>query len=336
MRQITVTESEAGQRFDKLLVKYLNEAPASFIYKMLRKKNITLNGKKAAGKELLVPGDEIRLYFSEETLEKFHRDTVQEAHADLDILYEDEDIILINKPAGMLSQKAEQEDISLVEYLTTYLMETGSLTKEKAGWFRPAVCNRLDRNTSGIVIAGKTVAGLQEMSRMLKDRSVHKYYRTLVCGKMEGKERLKGLLVKDRQKNQVRILPETGNTLQNLPDQALPIETEYRVLASSGDISLLEIWLITGRSHQIRAHLASIGHPIIGDAKYGNAEVNSRYRQRFGVKHQLLHAHRLVFPKLEGHFSYLSGREFTAPLPPVYQKILKQTEVTWQPGTPAD
>lgn len=321
MEQITVSRNEAGQRLDKLLAKFLREAPKSFLYKMMRKKNITLNGKKVQGNEMLAEGDEIRLFFSEETIQKFRGEAPKLAavpKTKLAVVYEDEHIILINKPAGMLSQKAEPKDVSLVEYLISYLIENGSITEKELISFRPAVCNRLDRNTSGLVIAGKSLAGLQTMSSMLKERSVRKYYRCIVKGSMQGSQHLKGYLVKDTRTNKVRIEQTKGSD-----PEAKPIETEYQVLASAGGLTLLEVHLITGRSHQIRAHLASIGHPILGDMKYGDNSWNETYRRSHKVTHQLLHAYRLELPQIEGTLSYLSGKTFTAPMPAIYQKLVQ-------------
>lgn len=325
MRQIKVTPREAGQRLDKLLGRYLNEAPKNFLYKMMRKKNITLNGKRAQGNEIVQSGDEVCLYLAEETIEKFQsvaapgvsdRSSEKTSKRLPDIIYEDEHILLFNKPAGLLSQKARPQDVSLVEYLTAYLLDSGAITAKELELFHPAICNRLDRNTSGIVIAGKTLTGLQEMSRLLKERTVRKYYRCVVVGKVEGSRYLKGYLRKDEAGNIVTVTQKDG------PD-SLPIETEYRAVASHNGLTLLEVHLITGRSHQIRAHLASIGHPILGDPKYGNAGINRRYKASHGVKAQLLHACRLEFPQMEGMLSYLSGRVFTAPEPELFHKLLK-------------
>ena len=159
MKELEVKAQESGQRFDKYLSRYLKEAPKSFLYKMLRKKNITLNGKKASGNEKLEVNDKVQLFFSDETLEKFMGEEKEVKKGSLEILYEDENVIFINKPAGMLSQKAKKEDVSLNEYLAGYLLDSGAMTKEDFRTFHPAVCNRLDRNTSGIVAAGKTMAG---------------------------------------------------------------------------------------------------------------------------------------------------------------------------------
>lgn len=318
MRMITVTEKEAGQRLDKLLAKYLNQAPGSFLYKMLRKKNITLNGKKAFGNEKTASGDEIRLFLAEETIEKFSSEVHSKAvpkEESLDILYEDSHILLINKPEGMLSQGARPGDVSLVDHLISYLLESKALTEEELKTFRPSVCNRLDRNTSGIVVAGKTIAGLQAMGEVFRDRSLHKYYQCIVKGRITEPKRIEGYLRKDRGKNQVEI--RKAPALQ----EDLPVATAYRPLAVGKDATLLEVELITGRSHQIRAHLASIGHPIIGDPKYGDRFVNQSYRKDFGLKGQLLHSFLLELPELTGPLSYLSGRRFCAPLPELFVRI---------------
>ena len=247
---------------------------------------------------------------------------------DLDILYEDDEIILVNKPAGMLSQKAKETDESLVEYLIDYLLGSGKLTESGLRAFRPSVCNRLDRNTSGIVAAGKSLAGLQMLSGVFKDRSIHKYYQCLVSGEIRDVKTVDGWLLKDEKKNQVRILTEAeakhfgGRGGDEEPKR---IRTKYEPIATDGRFTLLKVTLLTGRSHQIRAHLASLGHPIVGDFKYGGvSKVNPSGRT---VKYQLLHSYRLEFPKLAEPFVYLSGRVFEAPLPGYFGSVLKETGI---------
>lgn len=308
MQEIIVSANEAGQRFDKLLAKYLNEAPKSFLYKMLRKKNIVLNGKKATGNEKLAVGDSVKLFLADETIAKFSKTEVVRTHTALDIIYEDEDILLINKPVGMLSQKAEAKDVSLVEHLISYLVDSGQLTKEQLRSFKPSICNRLDRNTSGLVVAGKSLHGLQTMGELFKERSLKKYYRCLVAGKVSKKEYIKGYLTKDENTNKVRIS-------QTKEADSLPIDTEYEPLWSNGEVTLLEVHLITGRTHQIRAHLSSVGHPIIGDYKYGNRKINERYKEKYQLESQLLHAYRLEMPGED-------GQQFIALLPALFQRIL--------------
>ena len=308
MKLITVHKQEEGQRLVKLLGAYLKEAPNSFFYKMLRKKNITLNGKKADGTEKLKCGDEIRLFLSDETYEKFAGKVQPKEKfptAKLNIVYEDSNVILINKPAGMLSQKSVPLDVSLNEYLLGYLEKSGQWKQEESKAFRPSVCNRLDRNTSGMVICGKSMAGLQQMAALLKDRSLHKYYLCLVKGVMTESQHLKGYLLKDENSNQVKIF-------QKETEGSAHIITEYEPLYTEGETTLLKVTLVTGKSHQIRAHLSSIGHPIIGDPKYGDRKVNAFFRETHGIKNQMLHAWKLTFPELAEPIDNLSGKSFEA------------------------
>ncbi len=327
MKEITITESEAGGRLDKLLFRVLGQAPRSFLYKMLRKKNITLNGKKAQGNEILSSGDTVKIYFSDETYEKFRAaDDTPDAGKLLNafavkpsILYEDSNILLFDKPAGMLSQKAKAEDLSLTDYLNAYLLSEGKMTKEEMALIHPALCNRLDRNTSGLVAAGRSLTGLQTMNRIIKERSLQKYYRCIVAGVVEEDKVLDGYLIKQEKTNTVTVssgVPEGSS-------RAKRIVTSYHVIRHTEDLTLLEVHLITGRSHQIRAHFASVGHPVLGDPKYGDAAINRRYRRTCGVTRQMLHAYRIIFPAIAGPLSYLSGREFTAPLPAVFDELLQ-------------
>ncbi len=337
MQEFQIGPQEAGQRFDKYLKKLLPEASSGFLYKMLRKKNFTLNGAKAAGDEVLQVKDEVKLFLSEETFQKFagaavtsreyqklrSLNTVTGAGAPLagtlnpasqgmpDIIYEDADILIINKPAGMLSQKAAPEDVSANEYILNYLIQKGELTEAQLRTFRPSVCNRLDRNTSGLLIAGKSLKGLQEMSAALKERSVQKYYRCLVLGEMRKAAQISGWLVKDPDTNRVTVLKQAPvPTRQSESQKPQRIETGYRPIAVGNGYTELEVHLITGRSHQIRAHLASIGHPVLGDPKYGDPAENRRLKKALPDVSQLLHAYRLEFA---------DGRSFTAPVPEEYE-----------------
>lgn len=317
MKELEVKAQESGQRFDKYLSRYLKEAPKSFLYKMLRKKNITLNGKKASGNEKLEANDKIQLFFSDETLEKFMGEEKEVKKGSLEIIYEDKNVIFINKPVGMLSQKAVKEDVSLNEYLAGYLLDSGAMTKEDFRTFHPAVCNRLDRNTSGIVAAGKTMAGLQTLTELFRDRSLHKYYLALVKGIVKEEAYIKGYLKKDRTSNKVTV------TKQPQKDAVL-IETRYTPLGCSKEnqLTLLKVELLTGRSHQIRAHLASMGHPIVGDGKYGDVKVNKKYYAQYKVKSQLLHSWKLVLPQLSGELENISNMEITAPVPNILKQII--------------
>lgn len=320
MQEIKITANEAGQRFDKMLAKYLNEAPKSFIYKMLRKKNIVLNGKKATGNEMLQAGDQVKLFLSDETISKFSKLQFQKTEANLNIIYEDTHVLMINKPAGMLSQKAEAKDVSLVEHLISYMLTTGQLTEADLRTFKPSICNRLDRNTSGLVVAGKSLLGLQRMGELFQKRTMRKFYRCLVDGVIEKERYIQGFLQKDEKTNKVMI--SQAETMDSVP-----IETEYRPIATNGSQTLLEVHLITGRTHQIRAHLASIGHPIVGDYKYGNRNLNHHYKQKYGLESQLLHAYRLEMPEMDGELKAMSNKEFVAPLPKLFTSILKAEQI---------
>lgn len=338
MKQLQVTGREAKQRLDKYLKRYLPEMGTSFLYKMLRKKNITLNGKKATGSELLQEGDTIQCFFSDETYAKFSGNTGGEnavsnigktvvdgfVHSDqnnsiteyykayetlkgITVLYEDEHLLLLNKPAGILSQKAQKDDLSLNEWMLGYLLHNQKITESGLRLFKPSVCNRLDRNTSGLVICGKSLIGSREISRLLKNRTLQKYYRTYVHGRMEGEAVLTAYHKKDKKKNQAEILFEISQSKINEYDS---IVTSYRTIESGKNVSYLEIELITGKTHQIRAHLAALGHPIVGDPKYGPGDKTN--------KHQLLHAYRVIFPDMEEELSYLSGKEFLCPEPDAF------------------
>lgn len=309
MKEIVIAKNEAGQRLDKWLLKYMSKAPKSFFYKMLRKKNITLNAKKAEGNEKLGEGDIIRLFLADETIQGFREKVeIVVTKQELDILYEDDNILLIHKPVGILSQRAKREDYSLVEMIISYLIQTNQITLTELETFKPSVCNRLDRNTSGIVVAGKSLAGLQEMAEVFKNRSLHKYYRCLVKGEIKIATNIKGYLVKDEKTNKVTVTKDLQKGYGS--DEADLIETEYMPIMSANGYTLLEVLLVTGKTHQIRAHLASIGHPLVGDFKYGDKRLNERFKQEYGINYQLLHAYRLEFPKMCGVCKNLSEKVF--------------------------
>lgn len=307
MQKFIVTPNEAGQRLDKLLFKYLNLAPKSFIYKMLRKKNITLNSKKCDGSEKISVGDEVTLWLSDETIKNFReKKKIERVPWHFKVVYENADILAINKPVGLLSQKAKPEDISVNEEAISYFIEHGTITEKSLESFKPSVCHRLDRNTSGLLIVGKSLYGLQHMSEILKERTAEKYYLCLAEGIIEKPQHIKGYLTKNEQTNQVYVSKESipgGNQ----------IETRYEPLGNNGFQTLLKVELITGRTHQIRAHLASIGHSIVGDGKYGSEKVNDWFRRHYRLKHQLLHSWRMVF----------DDQKITAPIWPEFEKILK-------------
>ena len=346
MREIKIDNNSAGKRLDKFLGSYFTECSMGFLFKMLRKKNITLNGKKADGKEKLNVGDTIAVFFSDETFDKFvnkHAKSGSSGDADqteefvkaykkyqnIDIIYEDDHIILLNKPAGILSQKAEWNDVSVNEWLIGYLLDKKFVSPQSLSTFRPSVCNRLDRNTSGMMICSKSLIGAQKMAEILKDRSLHKYYKTIVVGDVKENSSISGFLYKDEKTNRVKLYDEIPKDGKLKESDFSEIKTSYKVLRrgtltdndSEKKLTELQVLLHTGKTHQIRAHLSSIGHPIIGDSKYGSNKVNQLIKKEYGLKYQLLHSYKLEFPEIEGELSYLSGKTFEADIPQLYKKI---------------
>ena len=282
MQEFTIGKNEAGQRLDKYLGRILKEAPVSFFYKMMRKKNIVLNGTKCTGREQLSVGDSVKLFLSDETIEKFSgtqklsKISKNYPYKKLDIIYEDDDVLFVNKPSGMLTQKASPADVSLNEYIIGYLLHEGKIDEAQLRTFRPSVCNRLDRNTSGLVLAGKSMKGSRELSAIIKNRTLEKYYITVVKGKVTDDSSVCALLIKDEAANKVSVRPIDGS-MAPTEDECF-IRTDYHVLGHGEDYTVLEVHLITGRPHQIRAHLAMLGHPVLGDFKYGDRKINEKYK----------------------------------------------------------
>lgn len=331
MKQINVADNEAGQSLYKLLVKVLDAAPNSFIYKMLRKKNIKLNGKKADGSEKLVKGDVVEIFLADDTFDKFTKEKAEAVKLpalNLSILYKDEHVVIMNKPAGILSQKAEKEDVSMNDYLLDFVKKENPAVVDGITTFKPSICNRLDRNTSGILIGGISLLGLQQMAELLKERTIHKYYLCIVCGGIRESQLIEGYLKKDETNNKVTL------SKTEVAESAF-IKTEYTPLKATDEYTLLKVKLITGRSHQIRAHLASIGHPVIGDYKYGSRRINDKLKKEYNLQYQLLHSYELVFPELLAPLLGLSKQRITAPLPSQFNTIMRGLNL-WLPGIPVD
>lgn len=320
MREFTIGPNDAGQRLDKYLFKLLKNAGSGLIFKQLRNKNIVLNGKKSKGSELLSEKDVVKIFMADDTIEKFMGHSVSDLQKDkkpkltgsLNIVFENEHIILADKPVGVLSQKSKPSDISMNEYIISYWQQSHN----DESTFKPAFCNRLDRNTSGLMIGGLSLKGLQKMSEIIKDRSIQKYYIAIVVGKLEGSKRLNGYLYKNEKTNQVIIKDSEF-------EGASAIHTEYESLSYKNGLTLVKVHLITGKTHQIRAHLAHMGHPILGDNKYGNSSVNAKYH----TKHQMLHSYEVIFPEMSGDFADISGRRFCTEFPKAFTAYFTGEEI---------
>ena len=304
MRTVTVGTNDAGQRLDKFMTKFFPTMPQSLLYKYLRKKCVRANGVHVKEQYMLQPGDVLKFYINEEF---FHPPAPDQAYQhiqpDLSIVYEDENILLVNKPAGLVVHDDESKtDITLIAQIQAYLYQKGEYQPGQENTFAPALCNRIDRNTEGIVIAAKNAESLRVLNQKIKDREIHKFYLCLAFGKFAKKSgQEKAYLIKDETKKQVTIYPSPVFGSKT-------IITRYRVLGYHGGISLVEVDLVTGRTHQIRAHLAYLGHPLVGDGKYGRNVDN----KRAGRKHQALCAYRLTFSFTTdaGVLSYLDGKSF--------------------------
>ena len=289
MRILEVNQNDAGQRLDKFLSKSLKSMPTSLMYKLIRTKKIKVNRKRAEPKQMLEMGDTVQCFISEEFFEtEKTSDALLAVKPKLDILYEDENIMLINKPVGVLCHEdTEGNSNTLIFHVQAYLAQSGEYDLSAEQSFAPSLCNRIDRNTSGIVIAAKNAAALRDMNERIKCGEVKKKYLCAVHGSPKKKESTEeAYLVKDSKTNTVRIYTE-----KNKPQGAKRIKTGYRLIAEKNGLSLLEIRLYTGRTHQIRAHMEYLGNSLVGEGKYGQ---NARDRE-LGYKHQALCSYSVTF-----------------------------------------
>ncbi len=316
MREITVGKNDAGQRLDKFLTKAL-DLPVGLLYKSIRTKKIKVNRKRAENNTVLAEGDTIQCFLAEEFFAKLDDDATDKLSLDkitphLDIVFEDENIILINKRPGISVHEDEDSKINtLIVHVQAYLYQKGEYDPSSEQSFAPSLCNRIDRNTGGIVIAAKNAEALRIMNEKIRLREIDKLYLAAVRGIPERREgTLRGYLIKDEKENKVRVYEK------NAPKGAKSIITKYRVIATNGSDALVEVELLTGRTHQIRAHMAYIGHPLIGDGKYG---INREDRAR-GYKYQALYSYKLrfSFKSESGILSYLNGMEFSIPKKDIY------------------
>lgn len=314
MKEIIITENESSQRLDRFLKKLMPQASTGFLQKMLRKKRIKLNGQKSEPATKIETGDVLHLYFSEETIANFRssdaaKKNLSKTSNPLDIIFEDANLLVLNKPAGMLTQPDKTGAASLVDYAIDYLIKKGDYDPKVNLTFTPACANRLDKNTTGIILVPKNYKFLQEVTKAIREDQTRKVYYALVLGKPKEAGEIIGYLKKDPVKNMVTFSEKQTSATDKKS------VLSYQTIESRGDYSLLKIALMTGRSHQIRVQLSTVGYPILGDPKYGNRQVNSRLYENFGVKSQLLHSANFTLTTMD--------QTFVAPFPPIFLKSLK-------------
>ena len=317
MKELVVKENDANQRIDKYLKKVLVNAPTTFIYKMLRKKDVKVNGKRVDEKYILKMDDQITLFLYEDKFLEFTKEkTIYDLPIEFTVLYEDDNVLIVNKPVGLLVHEDSNESVNtLANQVLCYLANKNEYDMTRESSFIPGPVHRLDRNTSGIVIFGKTLEALQILNEMIKQRHcIEKKYLTIVSGCLQTKEELLSYMVKITDESRVKLVKK------DFPG-ALMMKTMVTPLLYNERYSLVEVSLITGRMHQIRVHLASIHHPIIGDQKYGDFELNKIIKKRFHLQHQLLHAYSIKFVKSFGKLDYLQGMEINSEIPIHFSKI---------------
>jgi len=314
MVKFIISQNDENQRLDKFLRKYLKNASLSHIYKLIRK-DVKVGGVREKPDRILKSGDEITIYISAED-EDFLRGVrdIQKSKRQFGIAYEDKNILVVNKPFGLLIHGSPSEKKNtLTNQVVGYLIEKGEYDVSERT-FSPAPVNRLDRNTTGLVVFGKTGQALKDLGQMMKERNrIRKFYLTIVSGEIEGELFLKGELVKDSNTNKVSIFDWASHGKE--------IETIARVKSRARGFSLLEVEPVTGRTHQIRAHLAHAGYPVIGDAKYGDSRLNRKISEKYGLTTQLLHAEKLIFEDMTPRFEYMTGIEIIAPPPGEFNRI---------------
>jgi 23S rRNA pseudouridine955/2504/2580 synthase len=336
MKTFTITSNESGQRLDRFLKKYLRAAPLSLVYRFIRK-DVKINGRRKTVDYVLTEGDELVLHIDDMRAEELSRRGSGDGarprpRIRFKVCYEDENVVAVSKPYGLLTHgdKTEKKD-TLVNQVVGYLADKGEYDPAAERVFTPSSVNRLDRNTTGLVVFGKNPQAVRDFSRMIaSEDAVRKYYLTLVRGRIDEELTLDGGILKDRDSNKV-IISDDGKPSRTI---VRPVEVFLtrrskaqgsktqgnKTPETHGDGSLVsytlaEVCLVTGRPHQIRAHLAAAGHPVVGDPKYGDRRINARFAARYGLESQFLHAHKIVVAKGCGSLEYLTGAIMDSPLP---------------------
>ena len=311
---LIVKKEESGQTLEKYVKKVLNHAPMSFIYKLFRKKDVKVNGHWQDKKYLINEGEEIKIFVTDEQLEEFKSQKDIKATSDISswIIYEDNNVLLINKPRGVLVQKDSSGAEALDEMVLLYLSNKGEYNPSSVSAYKPAPVHRLDRNTSGIVVFGKNINALRELQEVINDKSkASKRYLALVKGEIDKDGEISAPLEKNAKNGRVYV-NENGK----------PSLTRYKVVKRLQNYTLLEVELLTGRTHQIRVHMAYINHPVVGDSKYGDFSLNREIEEKYGFKNQFLVAYQLCFHSLDNNLKYLSKKKFEIPLPKELKDLL--------------
>ncbi len=319
MKEFIINSNDGGQRLDKFMKKAAPTLPTGMLYKFLRTKKIKVNRKRAEGSQMLAENDVISCYINDDffpSAENAPKPTAKlpflSAPSEIDVVFEDDNILIVYKPVGLVVHDDDHSTTdTLVAKVQCYLYKKGDYNPDTEQSFCPALCNRLDRNTSGLVIAAKNAAALREVNRLIRENRVHKSYLCVTLSPPPKKQdTIRAYHIKPQGSKTVRISPK-------YLDGYKEIITKYNVLAENNKLCLVKIDLITGRTHQIRAHMAFVGAPLLGDDKYGNPDIN----RRFTCKYQQLCAYRLTFePEKDSMLSYLSGRRFTCRLPQFAEK----------------
>lgn len=315
MRKLVISSKESNQRVDKFVKKYLNNAPLSFIYKLFRKKDVKINGHWVKESYILNEGEELSIYISDSQIEEFNKPKeIEKVQLNHQIVYEDENILIVNKPRGLLVHGDEGEKKqTLANEVINYLYYKGEYDPKSNVGFIPAPAHRLDRNTSGLVAFAKNLISLQELEELFKEKeNIKKEYKVLVCGKLTGEKHIDLPLKKDEKTGLVRVSKDGKNA-----------ETIVKSIRFYGNFTLANVQILTGRTHQIRVHLSSIGYPVLGDSKYGDFKINKEVKEKYKFENQFLTAYKLTFGQIKGHLNYLSGKSFEIDLPECEQKLLK-------------